>query len=195
MCYVNLDTRGKSLYNLQYIVFSSGTNLLVMENASLGNLKQYLQAIEGPMYSNVTSMKSTQSEMNFIHQIIDGVIVVHQLRVREPVVYTCWTAKCNVILICPCYHVQDCQVWDTDNINLRVHDSHFMLVTYRCRLMYCTLQPAALFHCLSASQVLVTSHNQCKLSGFSSKDSVVAREKHEEDNQVQRYGKHSFPFI
>ena len=53
--------------------------LLVMEVAPLGNLKQFLKSRASETYYNVTSSQSL--EMNFINQIIEGVEAVHNLDV------------------------------------------------------------------------------------------------------------------
>ena len=55
--------------------------LLVMEAATMGNLRQYLEAKANETYYNETSMQA--SEMNFIHQIIEGVEAVHKLDVMS----------------------------------------------------------------------------------------------------------------
>ncbi|KAK2138870.1 hypothetical protein LSH36_2293g00005 [Paralvinella palmiformis] len=49
------------------------------------------------------------------------------------------------------------------------------------------LDPPSLFYCLCSSNVLLSSDQKCKLSGFASKESVRAREKWEEENNVRNY--------
>ncbi|KAK2140211.1 hypothetical protein LSH36_1437g00034 [Paralvinella palmiformis] len=48
------------------------------------------------------------------------------------------------------------------------------------------LDPPGLFYCLCSSNVLLSSDQKCKLSGFASKESVRAREKWEEENNLPR---------
>ncbi|KAK2138477.1 hypothetical protein LSH36_2974g00008, partial [Paralvinella palmiformis] len=49
------------------------------------------------------------------------------------------------------------------------------------------LDPPSLFYCLCASNVLLSSDQKCKLSGFASKESVRAREKWEEEYNVETF--------
>ncbi|KAK2139078.1 hypothetical protein LSH36_2049g00039 [Paralvinella palmiformis] len=48
------------------------------------------------------------------------------------------------------------------------------------------LDPPGLFYCLCSSNVLLSSDQKCKLSGFASKESVRAREKWEEEYNLPR---------
>ena len=53
----------------------TGYQLLVMEVAPLGNLKQFLESRANETYYNVTSSQSL--EMNFINQIIEGIEAIY----------------------------------------------------------------------------------------------------------------------
>ena len=62
-------------------IFSTDLTLLIMEAASLGNLRNYLETKANETYYNMTSVKT--SEIIFINQIIEGVNAVHHLGVSK----------------------------------------------------------------------------------------------------------------
>ncbi|KAK2139146.1 hypothetical protein LSH36_2002g00016 [Paralvinella palmiformis] len=110
-------------YIIACLGMTSDLTLLIMEDASLGNLRNYLETKANETYYNMTSVKT--SEIIFINQIIEGVNAVHNLGLP------------------------------------------------------------GLFYCLCSSNVLLSSDQKCKLSGFASDESVRAREKWEEENNVR----------
>ena len=80
---------------MSYYYISSDNSMLILDNAPLGNLTQYLEAMADAAYANVESVHTVQMEMNFIHQIIRGVLAVHKLQVRVAKLYAsiCYQAN------------------------------------------------------------------------------------------------------
>ncbi|KAK2142457.1 hypothetical protein LSH36_951g00000 [Paralvinella palmiformis] len=114
----------KALLSDCSVCFLPDFKALVMEVASLGNLRQYLEVKATERSSK--SSKAPSIELNFITQIIEGVQAVHNLN------------------------------------------------------------PPCLFYCLSASHVLLSADQKCKLSGFANLRTVRQREEWEEKNQLPR---------
>ncbi|KAK2139645.1 hypothetical protein LSH36_1681g00010 [Paralvinella palmiformis] len=95
-----------------------------------------------------------------------------------------------------CGNIQMYLKEQTDNsyYNMKKVDDHLKIINFIQQIIrgiksVLEMQPPALFYSLSASHVLITNQEQCKLTGFATSTAVNQREKLEEQDHVNIFSK------